>query len=196
MYSVVMMMALSGTPVTVDRCRGCHCGCGCYCGCYCGGCYGCWGCHGCRGYRCHGCHGCWGCYGCYGCHGCYGGYYGCIGCFGYGTVVYSPAVTTVVDTGLAQRQSQQNTATVVVTLPADAKLTINGWTSKNTTETRRFRSPPLEQGKDYYYTVRAEVVQNGQTVVQTREIAVRAGQETRVPLDFSTTAVTQNQTER
>lgn len=194
MYSVVMMMALSGTPVTVDRCRGCHCGCrgchGCYGGWGCHGCYG-WGCHGCWGWGCYGCHGCWGGYGCY---GCYGGSYGCIGCYG-GMMVYRPATTAVVDTGLAQRQSQESTATVVVSLPADAKLTINGWTSKNTTATRRFRTPPLEQGKDYYYTVRAEVVQNGQSVVQTREIAVRAGQETRVPLDFSTTAVTQN-TER
>lgn len=110
-------------------------------------------------------------------------------------MVSRPA-TTVIDTGLAQRQNQGNTATVVVTLPPEAKLTINGWTSKNTTATRRFRSPPLEQGKDYYYTVRAEVVQNGQPMVLTREVAVRAGQETRVPLDFSSTAVTQNQTER
>lgn len=205
MYSVVMMMALSGTPVTVDRCRGCHCGCGCYCGCYCGGCYGCWGCHGCRGWGCHGCYGCYGCFGCYGFYGCHGGCYGCIGCigcygcvgcYGMGGLMVSRPATTVVDTGVAQRQSQTETATVVVTLPSDAKLTINGWTSKNTTGTRRFRSPPLEQGKEYFYTVRAEVVQNGQTIVQTREVAVRAGQETRVPLEFSTTAVTQNQTER
>lgn len=183
MYSVVMMMALSGTPVTVDRCHRCH---GCW------GCYGCWGCHGCWG--------CWGGWGCYGCHhwgGYYGGYWG--GGWGwggyggfsypyYGGLVYrtTPAATVIA------RQQQDNTATVVVTLPASAKLTINGWTSKNTSETRRFRSPPLEKGRDYYYTVRAEMVRDGQTITQTREVAVRAGQETRVPLDFASTAVTQN----
>lgn len=189
MYSVVMMVALSGTPVTVDRCRGCHGCCGCY-GC---GCHGCYGCHGCWGWACHGCWGCHGCYGCWGCHGCWG-CYGC-GCYGYssyGMVTYRP--TVVVDGGLARQQSDSSTATVLVTLPAEAKLTINGWTSKNATPTRRFRSPQLESGKEYFYTVRAELVRDGQTIVQTREVSVRAGQESRVPFDFASTAVTQSQT--
>lgn len=73
MYSLVLMMALTGSgEAPAFGHHGCH---GC-----CGGCWG--GCHGLFGG--HGCHGCCGgysygcCGGCYG--GCYGGYsYGCCG---------------------------------------------------------------------------------------------------------------------
>ncbi len=110
MYSVVLMMAMTGGA---DVPAGHHGRGGCYGGCYgdCnGGCYGGWSCNGgcwgscnggCYGSSCyggchghkrrhHGCHGCYGgCYGsCYGCNGCWGGctgYYNCCGC--NGTVV-------------------------------------------------------------------------------------------------------------
>jgi uncharacterized protein (TIGR03000 family) len=90
MYSMVLMVALSGGAEVPDWGRGgCH-GCygGCFGGCY-GGCYGgCWG--GCYGGGCYG-YGCWGgCYGCYGGYGCWGSGYGCYGsgcwggCYGSG----------------------------------------------------------------------------------------------------------------
>ena len=99
MYSMVLMVALSGGAEVPDFGRG---GCygggwgGCYGGCYGGGCYGygCWGgCYGlygtgCGG-SCYGGYGCWGSgYGCYGSGyaswGCWGGYSGWGG-FPYGT---------------------------------------------------------------------------------------------------------------
>jgi uncharacterized protein (TIGR03000 family) len=90
------------------------------------------------------------------------------------------------------RNSGQGQAIVIVDLPADAKLTINGWKSANTNSTRRFRSPPLESGKAYTYDLRAEVVRDGQTMVQTRQIVVFGGRETRVPFDFPAVGVSQN----
>ncbi len=88
MYSVVLLMAVSGGAEAVDfGRRGCNCSgwncSGCYCSGYTArvGCHGCRGdCHGCRGARMYrGCAGCWGCsggrvYGCHGCHGCNGCY--------------------------------------------------------------------------------------------------------------------------
>jgi uncharacterized protein (TIGR03000 family) len=98
MYSVVLLMAMTGTPHQEaglfnkgGGCQGCY---GCQ-GCN-GGCYGCSGCHGCYGNSCCGCNGGGGgglfgkkrqnngCCGCQG--GCYGGCYGnsCCGCYGGG----------------------------------------------------------------------------------------------------------------
>jgi uncharacterized protein (TIGR03000 family) len=75
-------------------------------------------------------------------------------------------------------------ARVIVTLPADARLTVEGKTVATGSGERHFISPPLEKGTNYRYTFKAEVVRNDQTVTQTREVRVRAGEETRVRFDL------------
>jgi uncharacterized protein (TIGR03000 family) len=82
-------------------------------------------------------------------------------------------------------------ATVLVNLPAEAKLTFNGWTSTNKSSTRRFRTPAIEPGQEFAYTIRAEMVRDGQTIVQNHRVVVRAGQETRVNIDFPPVVLTQ-----
>lgn len=196
MYSVVMMMALSGGAEVPDfgwrhRCCGCCCGgvavhwrhscCGC-----CGGCYGC----SCVGCSCS----------CFGCTGCVG----CVGCVGGAPVmphadvmVSSPDAVTfyprpgpfLVPKGEVENVHFQSTETkpavILVSVPADAKVTFSGWTSASNTSTRRFKTPDLEPGKEYAYTLRAELVRDGQTLVQTHQVVVRAGQETEVPIRFA-----------
>jgi uncharacterized protein (TIGR03000 family) len=81
---------------------------------------------------------------------------------------------------------EANRATVVVSLPADATLTVDGKATTSTTDTRVLISPPIETGKDFVYTLRAEVSRNGQTQSISREVIVRAGQETRVTLEMPT----------
>ena len=71
-------------------------------------------------------------------------------------------------------------ATVVVRLPAGARLTVDGTPTHSTGATRSFQSPPLEPGRTYHYTLEAEVVQGGQTLTVAREVAVRAGQDSEV----------------
>lgn len=81
-------------------------------------------------------------------------------------------------------------ATIQVNLPADAKLSIDGAATTSTSAQRSFVSPTLEPGKDYYYTLKAEVVRDGKTLVATQRIQVRPGQTTPVNLnDFQTTQV-------
>jgi len=210
MYSVVMMMALSGGAQVPDwGWRGC-------CGC-CGG----WTCSGCCG-GCSGCCGGWAWHGgCCGWHrfhhrwsccGCCGGYIACVGCAGAVVPVMPGAGSTPAPgktffpSELSQDDSEtpnvfvnyrpkdtSRPATVLVNLPADAKLTFNGWTSANKTTTRRFRTPALQPGEEFAYTLRAEIVRDGQTIVQNHEVVVRAGQETRVNIAFPTVVLTQNQ---
>jgi uncharacterized protein (TIGR03000 family) len=233
MYSVVLMMALSGgadAPALSDvpaesaarygdhghkqyRLFGGHrgggCG-GCY-GCYGGGCYGCYG-----GVYYGGCYGC--CGGCYG--GCYGGayyggraygrmgggYYGAMsneGGYGsswYGTPTYYDGPmyyrTTTYQGGYAYGRPVEGAgyyeasgiaapATIVLRLPADAKLTIDGSATKSTDSLRTFVSPPLQAGKDYQYALRAEVMRDGKKVERTRDVSVRAGQTSEVNFDFA-----------
>jgi uncharacterized protein (TIGR03000 family) len=76
------------------------------------------------------------------------------------------------------------TATLVVHLPADATLTIGGAPTHSTTDTRRFRTPPLEPGKAYYYVLRAEVDRRGEKMEASQNAVVRAGQQAEVYLEF------------
>jgi uncharacterized protein (TIGR03000 family) len=76
-------------------------------------------------------------------------------------------------------------ATVVVRLPADARLTIDGDATVSTGGTRRFVSPPLESGRTYHYTLESEVIRDGQKLTVMRQVAVRAGQDSEVQLNPS-----------
>jgi uncharacterized protein (TIGR03000 family) len=64
-------------------------------------------------------------------------------------------------------------------MPADAKLYVDDQLMKTTSDRRVFSTPRLEEGQDYYYILRAEVVRDGETMSRTKRIIVRAGEETR-----------------
>jgi uncharacterized protein (TIGR03000 family) len=177
-----------------DSCCGC---CGGYSSCCgsscCGGYYGC-----CGGYS-----GC--CGGYYGCNGGYCGgwsaYTGCNGCYGGMAAptapVTPPAPTPPPDSGKPMTPDDMPKpkpktgggtdganipapATILVSLPADAKLMIDDTTTKSTSAARVFVSPELAPGQQFHYTLKAEIVRDGQTLTVTEQVAVRAGAETRV----------------
>jgi len=77
------------------------------------------------------------------------------------------------------------TGTILVNLPANARLTVDGVATTSTSDSRLLVSEDLQPGYEYYYTLRAETVQDGQTVAQTHRVAVRPGEQTRVSFDFS-----------
>ncbi len=78
-------------------------------------------------------------------------------------------------------------AWVRVRLPAGARLTIDGQPTRSPGEVRWFISPPLEPGRRYVYVLRAEVVRDGKTVSEAREVPVRAGEESEVTFSFPAT---------
>jgi uncharacterized protein (TIGR03000 family) len=86
-------------------------------------------------------------------------------------------------------QGGRYSATISVTLPADAKLTFDGSATTSTSESRRFVSPELTPGWNYHYTLRAEITRDGQKLVEEQVITVRAGQHTRVTMEFARPAV-------
>jgi uncharacterized protein (TIGR03000 family) len=80
-------------------------------------------------------------------------------------------------------------ATVVVRLPADARLTIDGTPTRSTGATRTFLSPPLETGAPGQYVLRAEIVRGGRALGVRQRVQVRAGTVSVVRLDPETFSV-------
>jgi uncharacterized protein (TIGR03000 family) len=133
-----------------------------------------------------------GCYG--GGMGCYGGGMGCYGMpGGYGVpmapggappaVMPKPPGTTppVAGGGLPLAYSAAP-ATLVVNLPEDANLKIDGVATKAAAATRQFTTPVLARGQSYYYTLTAEIVRDGKTLAATQTVTVRAGQTSQVEI--------------
>jgi uncharacterized protein (TIGR03000 family) len=141
----------------------------------------------------------WG--GCYG-GGCGGGGYavssgGCYGGYAVSTPVYgAPVMPSTPDGGKQMAAGDEaaqaaTSATIVVSLPADARLTIDGSPTTSTSARRVFVSPALEPGKTYHYTLRAEVTREGKPVSMEERVAVQAGRETPVILSLPATGVAQ-----
>jgi uncharacterized protein (TIGR03000 family) len=164
MYTVVMMAAL-GTNVDLPACG--------------------WG----RGYDSCG----WGYSGCgwgYGRWG-YGGYWnGCCNSYYYNPCCYATAYSAPyagqVYLSSAVTVDNKMPATMIVDLPAEANLTIDGEATHAASSQRTFSSPPLQPGKTYSYTLQAEVTRNGQKSTVVRNVDVRAGQVSRISLAFPT----------
>ena len=192
MYGVVLLMAVTAGGESADLGRRGHGCCGVVSHGCCGvvsSCHGCRGvvthsccgyvssCHGCRGVVSHGCcgvvsHGCCGVVS----HGCCGVSHGCCG--------------TVVPSGHGKKvaAASPNAATVVVTLPANAKLTVDGDATVSTSSERTFETPELVAGKTYAYTLEATFQQDGKAVVISKKIKIEAGKTATV--DLNSTPVT------
>ncbi len=116
---------------------------------------------------------------------CMGSYSGCMG-----TPVMVPSTpTTTTPTTPAKvmpetkKTSLPQAATIVVQVPVEAKVTIDGASTSSTSSVRSFVTPELEQGKVFHYTLKAEVVRNGKTYLATERVAVKAGETTSIELD-------------
>ncbi len=186
-------------------CAGRNGGYGSY-GSYYGGCFGCFGAY--QSYGCHACNGGWWntyrngfwwqgaiqhgpphafCWGCFGCYGCYGA--------GHGYIVVEPARPEVVPVPKEEKKGdkkddkkngkggeepvQANRARLVVDVPTDAKVYIDGYLMRSNATTRVFSTPELQPGQTYFYDLRAEVTRDGQPISQTQRVVLRPGQTVR-----------------
>lgn len=182
MYSMVLLAALTTATDTPDfgrrgGCCGCHGGWGGW-----GGCYGCYG-------GCYGCYG-WGGWG--GGWGGWGGGYGGWGGWGGWGYAYAPvassyaspvmlASNSIPATTIGTRSmyysptTANNRATIIVHVPNDAKLMIDGHQTTSVSSTRRLYSPPLQPGKSYHYNLEAMVTRDGKPIKVEKRVDVRAG---------------------
>lgn len=82
-------------------------------------------------------------------------------------------------------------ATILVALPEDAKLSVNNKATQSNSAVRKFVTTPLEPGKDFHYTLKANFARDGQTFTASKRVAVRAGEEKQVTLEFTTAGLAQ-----
>jgi uncharacterized protein (TIGR03000 family) len=82
-------------------------------------------------------------------------------------------------------------ATIVVELPADATLKVDGAATTSTSSLRVLVSPELAVGKDFHYTLTASAVREGKSVQVEKTILVRAGEESRISLNLPVATVAQ-----
>jgi uncharacterized protein (TIGR03000 family) len=80
---------------------------------------------------------------------------------------WNPALTT--SNGSGER------ATVVVRLPADARLYADGSALRMTGAERKFVTPELPAGYEFTYRLTAEYEREGETISVSKKVAVRAG---------------------
>ena len=90
-------------------------------------------------------------------------------------VVLGIGLVGLVPHSLLAASSEAQTATIVVHLPTDAKLTIDGAPTKSTSAERSFITPPLEDGKTFSYIFEAQFVRGNQTIRVTEKVPIRAG---------------------
>jgi uncharacterized protein (TIGR03000 family) len=74
-------------------------------------------------------------------------------------------------------------ATVVISVPARATVTVEGHALNGTGGERSFRTPELAAGEEFVYTVRAVIELAGREEVETREITVTAGETSRASFE-------------
>lgn len=177
MYSIVLMLALGGSAETPNWCRGCF------------GCCGCFGCN-CGGFVCNGCYGCCGCHSRWNCNGCCNGRMACNGCSGYMIVPGQAAPEQIQQPKRKQETSTSAPATLIVTLPAEATLTIDDRPTEAKSPTRVFVTPALPRTGQFTYTLKAQITRDGQATVMSRQVAVRGGQQTFVQMVFPAMEVT------
>src|SRR5262245_25146096 len=91
--------------------------------------------------------------------------------------LFSPAFFVLAAAaGATLAQSGGNQATIVVRLPAEAKLVVGTTETTQRGSERRFLSPELVAGYNYSYQLEARWMENGKEVTVTRTVNFKPGQ--------------------
>jgi uncharacterized protein (TIGR03000 family) len=74
----------------------------------------------------------------------------------------------------------KDVAKVTVKLPSDARLYVDNVVCPLSSDTRTFNTPELEVGRSYFYTLKAEVVRDGEKRTRSTRVVVEAGKDVTV----------------
>lgn len=86
-----------------------------------------------------------------------------------------------------QAQAEEQSLQFTVKLPADAKLVIQGYTTKSTGKSRRFETPPVTIGQEYTYSINAS--HNGKSITKTITLAFGGANDFDLTNDFEKVSV-------
>lgn len=87
--------------------------------------------------------------------------------------------------GEGDQTSYYRRATLAVQVPEEAKIYVNGHLTTSTGAFRRYESAGLQPARAYSYTVRAELVRDGQTLTETKSVKLIGGQIGRMNFRFN-----------
>jgi len=93
---------------------------------------------------------------------------------------FAPSMTNPYGDSNASPLNQSGTITLNV--PTDAKVYVNDYLTQSTGSVRQFVSHNLMAGYDYEYKIRVEIVRGGQVLEANREVVLRSGQTFNVAL--------------
>ena len=134
-------------------------------------------------------------HGCSASHGCSGGLFSRL----RSRCSSSCAVSTGCSTGTSEKKSMKEPekvkgpmktgaitapATIIVNLPAGARLIVDGTPTNSVSDRRVLLTPELDFGTTYVYTMQVEIVRDGRTVAQEQQVNVRGGETTTVQFQF------------
>jgi uncharacterized protein (TIGR03000 family) len=207
MYSVILMTAMTtGAPETPQFF-------GCFRAQHsCSGCSGCTGCSGgCQGWHLGWRLGCGGgsCSGCCGCSGAYssgsGGSYmnpptpgfmrmapadwGANYTYSDSRPFVAPKTPGVRFNNVSEpkkdekKDGLEENARLMIEVPSNAKVYVDGSLTKSGSEVRQFYTPALERGQSYFYDVKVEVEKDGKLLTANKRIYVKAGDVIRASLN-------------
>lgn len=88
--------------------------------------------------------------------------------------------------GLAVESSATSGA-ILLSLPQDARVVINGRETTITGPTRKYVSENLKPGSTYKYEIRATIVRDGKMVEEKRVVYLKAGQSEQLAFSFPAT---------
>jgi uncharacterized protein (TIGR03000 family) len=138
----------------------------------------------------------WGGYGPY--RGGYYPYYGSYPYYGYNPYLdgginpllnaYADDTTRLPSSLTSAAAPIDNTAHIIVRVPADAQIWVQGTKTDATGTVRELVTPPLTRGGQYEYDIKARWKENGHEVTQAQRVVVTAGAHFNVT--FPTTAQT------
>jgi uncharacterized protein (TIGR03000 family) len=100
------------------------------------------------------------------------GYGGC----GYGGYLNSSSGGYSSRPLVSSSRPNLDSALLTVSVPADAKVFVNGQPTRSTGELRQYASSGLEPAAVYGYRVRAEFVRNGKPISEEKTVQLTAGQ--------------------
>jgi uncharacterized protein (TIGR03000 family) len=81
---------------------------------------------------------------------------------------------------MSDNQGAADVAKVTVRVPQDAKVYVDGVVCPIESGKSTFETPKLQAGRQYFYTIKAEMVRDGQNVSESRRVIVQAGKSTSV----------------
>ncbi len=87
-------------------------------------------------------------------------------------------------TSMYQSLGGSEVALLNVSVPAEAKIFVNGAATTSSGTERQYISRGLKSGDHYTYEVRAEINRDGQTVTETKTVALTAGEQAGLSFNF------------